>query len=269
MLANYTYNQISCGDVPSIRVAGGEAHEAVGQIVVGDERAELAAKVVGVAHGAVPVANDGLGDKGSEVVLVVPAHTLDGNGDVGRALGVIPDPDLRSNELGLLLLLGDLLARVVGCLGGERGKVLLGKVNELLVGDATSTNEHHAVSSVVGLDVVLQVGALDALDVLLGAENSASEGLVLECGGVQVVENNLLELLVDLLLLAENDVALALDGLGVKLGVLEDIGEDVDGLGNVVVEGLGVVDGVFALSNLHQHSKARCFWVFSGCHTEV
>ena len=229
--------------------------------MVGDERAELAAEVVGVAHGAVPVANDGLGDEGSEVVLVVPAHTLDGDGDVGRALGVVPDPDLRSDELGLLLLLGDLLAGVAGGLGGERGKVLLGEVDELLVGNATGTNEHHAVGGVVGLDVVLQVGALDALDVLLGAEDGASERLSLEGGGVQVVENDLLELLVDLLLLAENDVALALDGLGVELGVLEDVGKDVDGLGHVVVEGLGVVDGVFALSNVHQHSKAQSLWV--------
>jgi len=62
-----------------------------------------------------------------------------------------------------------------------------------------------------------------------------------------MVEDNLLELLVDLLLFAENDITLALDGLALELGVLEDIGEDVDGGGDVVVEGLGVVDGVFAL----------------------
>jgi hypothetical protein len=69
-----------------------------------------------------------------------------------------------------------------------------------------------------------------------------------------VVEHNLLELLVDLFLLAENDITLALDGLGLELGVLEDIGEDVDGGGDVVVERLGVVDGVFALS-LHQYAS--------------
>jgi hypothetical protein len=34
---------------------------------------------------------------------------------------------------------------------------------------------------------------------------------------VQVVEDNLLELLVNLLLLAQNDVALALNGLGLEL----------------------------------------------------
>jgi len=62
-----------------------------------------------------------------------------------------------------------------------------------------------------------------------------------------VVEDNLLKLLVNLLLLAKNDVALALNGLGVELGVLENVGKDVDGVGDVRVEGLGVVDGVLAL----------------------
>jgi hypothetical protein len=31
---------------------------------------------------------------------------------------------------------------------------------------------------------------------------------------------------------------------------LQDIGEDIDGLGDIVVEGLGVVDGVFSLWQL-------------------
>jgi hypothetical protein len=125
--------------------------------------------------------------------------------------------------------------------------VLLGEIDQLLVGNTSSTNKNHAVSGVVGLDVVLEVGALDGLDVLLGSKDGASEGLALESGGVKVVENHLLELLVNLLLFTENDITLALDGLGLEFRVLEDVGEDVDGGGDVIVESLGVVDGVFAL----------------------
>lgn len=62
-----------------------------------------------------------------------------------------------------------------------------------------------------------------------------------------MVEDNLLELLVNLLLLAQDHITLTLDGSRLELGVLEDVGEDVDGLGDIVVEGLGVVDGVLAL----------------------
>lgn len=125
------------------------------------------------------------------------------------------------------------------------------------MGNATSTDKDHTVSSVVGLDVVLEIGALDALDVLLGSEDGAAEGLALESGGVEVVENDLLKLLVYLFLLAENDITLALNRGGLELGVLEDIRENVDGGGDVVVESLGVVDGVFALSR-HQYAASRC-----------
>lgn len=186
--------------------------------MLGDKVAELAAKVVRGAHGTIPVANNSLCYERSEVVGVAPADTLNGNGNVGSAHGVVTEADLGSNKVGLLLLLGgERLGRVVLGLRGKVGKVLLGEVDELLVGNATSTNEDHAVSSVVGLDVVLEVGALDALDVLLGSENGAAEGLALESGGVKVVEDNLLKLLVHLFLLAENDITLALDGGGLEL----------------------------------------------------
>lgn len=125
--------------------------------------------------------------------------------------------------------------------------MLLGKVNELLVGDATGTDKDHAVSSVVGLDVVGQLGAGDVADVLLGAEDGAAQGLVLVGGGVEVVEDYLVELLLDLLGLAQDNIAFPLNGRGLELGVLEDIGKDVDGLRDIGVECPGKVDSVLAL----------------------
>lgn len=213
-----------------------------------DEGAELAAKVGRVAHGTVPVTDNGLSNQGGEVVVVLPADTLDGDGDVGGRDGVVTDTDLRTNKVGLLLLgVGNGLSGRSWGSHGDVAEVLLGKLDELLVRNTTRADEDHAVSGVVGLDVVGQVITADGLDVLLGAEDGATKGLVHESGGVQVVEDNLLELLVNLLLLAKNDVALTLNGLGVELGVLENVGKDVDGVGDVRVEGLGVVDGVLAL----------------------
>ena len=177
-----------------------------------DESAELAAKVGGVAHGAVPVADNGLGDKGGEVVVVLPADTLNSDGDVGGGHGVVTDPDLRSNEVGLALKTASGgVGLAVGVGVRKLGEVLLGQVNELLVGNATRANKDHAVGGVVGLDVVLEIAALDVADVLLGTEDGAAQRLALESGSVQVVEDNLLELLVNLLLLAKNHIALALD----------------------------------------------------------
>jgi len=115
------------------------------------------------------------------------------------------------------------------------------------VGDTTGTDENHAVSSVVVLDVVGELGPGDVTDVLAGAEDGSAKGLVLVGGGVEVVEDDLLNLLLDLLRLSEDDIALALDGGILKLGVLKDIGEDVYALGDIGVDGLGEVDGVLAL----------------------
>lgn len=233
---------------PSIAVAGGEAHVAVGESLVVDERAELAAQVGGVAHGAVPVADDGLGDEGSEVVIILPADTLNSESNVGRGDGVITESDLRSDELGGTLLLSRKgnSGRGRG-LVGETAEVLLGESDELLMRDTTSTDQNHAIGSVVGLDVVEEVVAVDGLDVLLRAEDGATQGLALESGGVEVVENDLLKLLVNLLLLTQDHITFTLNGAGLELRVLKDVSEDVDGLGNVGVEGLGVVDGVFSL----------------------
>lgn len=235
-------------DLPSVAVAGGETHEAVGEVVVADVGAKLAAKEGRLAHGTVPVTDNGLGDQGGEVVIVLPADTLNGESDVSRGDGVVTEANLRANELGGALLLGGKGESSGGRgLVGKAAEVLLSEADELLVGDTTSTNQNHAVSGVVGLDVVGQVVPRDGLDVLLGAEDGATKGLALVSGGVEVVENNLLELLVNLLLLAQDHITLTLDGGGLQLGVLEDIGEDVDGLGNIGVEGLGVVDSVLTL----------------------
>lgn len=195
---------------PGVAIAGGEGHEAVGKVVLVDEAAELAALVGSVAHGLVVVANDGLGDESGEVVGVTPADTLNGNGDVGSGDGVVTDSDIRSNEVGSLLGL-EVGTGLDGC-GREAGEVLVSHLDELLVGDTTSSDKNHAVGCVVGLDVVGELGPGDVADVLAGAENGAAQRLVLVCGSVKVVENNLLELLLDLLGLPQDHITLALDG---------------------------------------------------------
>lgn len=231
--------------LPSVAVAGGEAHEAVGNVVLVNVAAELAALVRSLAEGLIVVADDGLGNESSEVVGGVPADTFHGESDVGGGHVVVTDTDIGAEEVGLLL--GKLVGLVLGASGGELGEVLLGKLNQLLVGDATSTDENHAVGRVVILDVVGQLGSGDVEDVLAGAQDGAAEALVLESSGVEVIENDLLDLLLDLLGLSEDHISLALDGRLLETRVLEDVGKDVDTLGNVGIESLGEVDGALAL----------------------
>jgi hypothetical protein len=116
-----------------------------------------------------------------------------------------------------------------------------------LVRDTAGTDKDHAVGRVVVLDVVDELGPGNVADVLAGSEDGAAQGLVLVGGGMEVVEDNLLELLLDFLGLAQDHVALALDGGLLELRVLENVLQDIDALGDVLVEGLGEVDGVLAL----------------------
>ena len=64
-----------------------------------------------------------------------------------------------------------------------------------------------------------------------------------------MVKYNFLKLLIHLFLLAEDDITLTFNGLWIELGVLEDIGKDVDSLWDIGVEGFGIVDGVLTLQN--------------------
>lgn len=113
--------------LPSVAVACGEAHEAVGQVVLVDVAAQLAALVGSIAHGLVVVADDGLGNQSSEVVVRVPADTLNGEGNVGSAESVVTDTDVRADEVSLLL--GQNVGLTLNALGGDASKVLLGKLN--------------------------------------------------------------------------------------------------------------------------------------------
>lgn len=70
---------------------------------------------------------------------------------------------------------------------------------------------------------------------------------MLVSSGVEMVEYNLIELLLDLLGLAKDDVALAFDRGSLELRVLKDVGQDIYRLGHIGVEGSGEVDGAFAL----------------------
>jgi len=240
--------QYTKAGLPSITVASRKAHEAVGEVVLVHKGAQLAASMGCVAEGLVVIANDGLSHQSGEVVVVVPADALDGNGDVGSRDGVVTNSDVRANKVGSLL--GQDICAGLGGLGGQAGEVLLGHLHQLFVRNAASANQYHAVSSVVVVDVVDKLCPRNVPDVLAGAEDGAAQRLVLVRGSVQVVEYNLLELLLNLLRLAQDHIAFPLNCRLFELRVLENVLKNIDTLGNVLVQGLGKVDGVLALYDM-------------------
>ena len=206
-------NQLNQVCLPSIAIAGGKAHEAVGEFILTDEGAQLAAEVGRIAHGPIPIAHNSLRDKGGEIVVRFPADTFDRDGDVGRRDGVVPYPDLGSHEIRSLLLSSCARRGRVGWgFSGQGAKMLLGQANHFVVRDTSGAYQDHAVGEIVLLDVAGQVVTLNARNILLWAQDGAAEGLALEGSGVQMVKDDFLHLLVDFLLLSEDHVTLPFDG---------------------------------------------------------
>lgn len=89
---------------------------------------------------------------------------------------------------------------------------------------------------------------LSWMSALVNSDLTALGGLTLESGLVEVIEYNFLELLVDFLLFPQNNIPLPLDRTSVQFRVLQDIRQDVDSSRDILVECLGVVDGLFSRS---------------------
>ena len=63
---------------------------------------------------------------------------------------------------------------------------------------------------------------------------------------MEVIKDNFLQIHLDLLHFTENHTPLPLDLLLAVLGVLQDVGQDLDGVADVAGQALGVVDGLFS-----------------------
>src|SRR5438034_1706767 len=125
--------------------------------------------------------------------------------------------------------------------------MLLCQLDQLIMRYATSANKYHAVSRVIGFDIIDQVRTLNTCDVLFRTENRSSQGLVLVCCSMEVVKYNFLQLLIYLFLLSQDYISLSLDGGWFQLGVLENIGQNVDGLRDIRVERFRVIHSIFPL----------------------
>jgi hypothetical protein len=162
----------------SVRVVGEEVLVRVGEVVGRDDVAQLGAQQWRGTQSTVPVSEHGAHDQHGPVVRASPSDSLHSNGDVQGVHGVVSDSDLGTGENG-----GGSrgAAERNGVGGGREGtKVLLGELDELLVGDSTGSNKAHSVGSVVGVDEVLEVVTGHVSDVGLGAEDGVPQRLTWE-----------------------------------------------------------------------------------------
>lgn len=128
----------------------------------------------------------------------------------------------------------------------EATEVLVSQLHQLVVVNSTSSSDDETIGSVVGLGVVQQVLASQVLDVLVRAQDGAAQTSAHEGSAVKLVKDDLLVLLADLDSLTKDHITLSVDSGFVQKRVLKDISQDLDGLGDVVLEHTSEVDSLLA-----------------------
>merc|ERR1719285_1277747 len=222
-----------------VLVAGVEALEAVGNAELGAILCKRV-RVVGTAtHGTIPVSNQSVSHHERDIVWVGPAASLDSNGNVSKRHCVVADSHIRSSVPAV-----HVNRSLMGDINSNFAKVLLSQFAQLSMVNTASSGKHHAGALVVGLDVVDQVIPGDGLDVLGGAQDGPAKGGALVGDCVQVVKDDLLQVHLDLLHLAQDNPTLALNLLLAECGVGEDVTQDFDSAVQVAREAFGVEDSL-------------------------
>mmetsp|Transcript_27114 Transcript_27114/g.42130 ORF Transcript_27114/g.42130 Transcript_27114/m.42130 type:complete len:327 (+) Transcript_27114:296-1276(+) len=202
-----------------ILVAGVEGADGVRQIVLRDVQTHFAGNVLALSAEAIERAQNGLKQHEGEGILAGPACTLKCQGNVCGAIRIEFDSDVGSGEDRSVVV----HIHAKGWSFPDISKVFLRQIAELHVIHGSSSRNHHATSGVVLIDVLLQIGLGQAANVLFRTENGSSEPRSLKGGGVQMVQDQLLLLLVHLLHLAQNDSTLTLNGALVQFAIEQDV----------------------------------------------
>ena len=127
----------------------------------------------------------------------------------------------------------------------EVAKFLLRKIEHLLVGDVASGGDDDVVGRKPILEAAKKGFAAEIADGFGSAENRTAEGMFgPETTGENVVEKvfGIVQIHLDFF---EDDLALFIDVAGVELGTKDEVGDDVEGDGEMLVEDLGVEADLF------------------------
>ncbi len=185
-------------------------------------------------------------EHGVEEVDAVAVGVVDrGRGDSEAELDLLEGFFALERDVGV----GDgRLAGGGGCRGGGQGVEVVGYLLDegVVVEVAGGGEDHVAGGEAVGVEAE-EGGLVEARDGLGGAEDGAAEGVVLpEVLGEELVDEVVGVVFVHLDLF-EDDALLAGDVLGREGGVEDEVGEEIEGGGDVLVEDLDVeADHLFA-----------------------
>ena len=136
----------------------------------------------------------------------------------------------------------------------EVAKLLLRKIENLLVGDVASGGDDDMVGRKPVLEAAKKRFAAEIADGFGSAKDGAAEGMFgPETAGENVVEKifGIVQIHLDFF---EDDLALFIDVAGIELGTKNEIGDDVEGDGEMLVENFGVEADLFLRGEGIEHA---------------
>lgn len=125
-------------------------------------------------------------------------------------------------------------------------KVLFDHINDFVVSHISCGDHDQVLSKIVSLVVVQNLVLSDGLDVVKVSEDGLTHHVLSVDVEVDVFHQSFEEVLVGLFKFGGNHFSLNFNGLFVKSRVLDHVGEDLNSLWNVFVEGVCVVDCEFS-----------------------
>mmetsp|Transcript_13935 Transcript_13935/g.21007 ORF Transcript_13935/g.21007 Transcript_13935/m.21007 type:complete len:260 (-) Transcript_13935:147-926(-) len=116
-----------------------------------------------------------------------------------------------------------------------------------MIRDTSSRHHHHIIRGIIRIDILEQIFARDALNVVHRAENGASQRTILKTILMQMIENELfLRLAVHILHLLQDHASLALNCLLVQQRITQNIRQNVHRLIGVFTQHLRIIHRLFA-----------------------
>lgn len=130
--------------------------------------------------------------------------------------------------------------------GRQVGEVLRHEIDHADVFEIAGSGDDEVLRRVVRLHVAAQRVRPDGADDLLGAEGGPAHRLVGIGGELEMVEHDIVRRVVRLADLLQDDAALALEFRRIEGGMAEDVADDVDTEGEILLQQLDVIGGLLA-----------------------
>ena len=148
--------------------------------------------------------------------------------------------------------------------GAKIAELALHQVQHFFVRDVSRGGDHQMVGREPVAEALHEMSAVEAANGFRRAENGAAERMFWPEAARENVVKEIFGIVQIHLDFFEDDLALLLDVVGIELGTQNEIGDDVKGDGQMVIEDFGVEADLFFRSERVEHTAYRIHFAGDG-----